>query len=221
MSHLSREFIQFFKDLSNNNSKEWFNDNRIRYEKKVRNPFKHFVTEMINRINKYDEEVQIEAKDAISRINKDIRFSKDKTPYNTHLSANISAYGKKDKAYPGFYFQFSNSNILLVGGSYMLSASQIKNVRDLLVDNGDEFDRVLNEKAFKDKFGELKGEQSKRIPEEYREFAKNQSLITNKQFYYEAELPTNQLLKNDLIDTLMSYYLAGKPVIDFLKKAFN
>jgi uncharacterized protein (TIGR02453 family) len=105
MSYFNPAFIKFFKDLSQHNTTEWFNEHRKVYEKEVKKPFAEFVDEMIKRINKYEPEINIKASDAIMRINKDIRFSKDKTPYNTYVAANISAYGKKDKSYPGFYFQ--------------------------------------------------------------------------------------------------------------------
>src|SRR5688572_23573096 len=117
MPYFSTDFIKFFKDLAKNNSSEWFNENRKVYEKEVKKPFATFVEEMIGRIRTHEPQVKIKAADAIMRINKDIRFSKDKTPYNTHVAANISPFGKKDKSYPGFYFQFSADGIKIVGGA--------------------------------------------------------------------------------------------------------
>ncbi len=102
MNFFNPTFIKFFKDLSSNNSSEWFNENRKIYENEVKKPFALFVETMIGRIKKHEPETKIEPADAIMWINKDIRFSKDKTPYNTHVAANISMMGKKDKSYPGF-----------------------------------------------------------------------------------------------------------------------
>jgi uncharacterized protein (TIGR02453 family) len=126
MSYFNSAFINFFKDLSENNSTEWFNENRKTYEKEVKKPFTDFVNEMIERIKEHEPEIEIKASDAITRINKDVRFSKDKIPYNTHVAANISKYGKKDKSYPGFYFQFSNEKILMAGGSYVIDSCKIE-----------------------------------------------------------------------------------------------
>ena len=110
MIYITKEFFTFFNGLQKNNTTEWFNDNRKAYEQHVKKPFSLLIDEMIRRISKHEPDVKITASDAIMRINKDIRFSKDKTPYNTHVSANISKYGKKNKAYPGFYLQLVRSS---------------------------------------------------------------------------------------------------------------
>ena len=97
MAYFTKDFIDFFKELAANNKKEWFDFNRKRYEKSVKQPFAEFVQEMIDRIRADDPKVDISTKDAIFRINRDVRFSKDKTPYKTHMAAIVSARGKKDK----------------------------------------------------------------------------------------------------------------------------
>lgn len=85
MQYFTQEYIDFFKYLSNNNHKEWFHDNIKRYENNIKKPFLNFVTSLIEEVSKIDDEVNLDAKKCISRINRDIRFSKDKTPYNLHL----------------------------------------------------------------------------------------------------------------------------------------
>ena len=90
MKYFSSDYLEFFKELAPNNNKDWFDKNRKRYIDSVKEPFKKFVTDLIQEISKVDDEVQIEAKDAIFRINRDIRFSKDKTPYKLNNSAIIS-----------------------------------------------------------------------------------------------------------------------------------
>ncbi len=85
MAFFTDDFSAFFKELAKNNNRDWFQDNKKRYETSVKKPFEAFVTEMLARISAADPSVQITAKDAILRINRDIRFSKDKTPYHQHL----------------------------------------------------------------------------------------------------------------------------------------
>lgn len=80
MKYFNPTFLNFFKELSKNNTTKWFNENRKIYENEVKKPFADFVEEMITRIQKYEPEVQIKPSEAISRVNKDILFSKDKTP---------------------------------------------------------------------------------------------------------------------------------------------
>ena len=163
--------------------KAWFDENRKTYEKEVKKPFSDFVEEMIKRIQKHEPDVQIKAADAIMRINKDIRFSKDKIPYNTHVAANISVYGKKDKSYPGFYFQLSPAGVMVYGGAYMVENTTLQSIREHISSNLKDFSNVYNDKLFKDKFGSIQGEQNKRLPAEFQEVAKNEPLIANKQFY--------------------------------------
>ena len=217
MSHFNPAFVKFFKELSKNNKTEWFNENRKTYEKEVKEPFSIFVEEMIQRIRKYEPEINIKPSDAIMRINKDIRFSKDKTPYNTHVSANISIYGKKDKSYPGFYFQFSHDKIMIFGGAYMIETPTLQKLRNYISENLKDFAAAYNNKNFKEKYGTIQGEKHKRVPEEFQSVAVKEPLIVNKQFYYMAELESDILIKNELPDKLMEYYLAGKKLNDFLK----
>lgn len=221
MTYFNNSFLKFFKELSKNNTTEWFNENRKTYEKEVKKPFSDFVQEMINRIQKYEPEVQIKPADAIMRINKDIRFSKDKTPYNTHVAANISVYGKKDKSYPGFYFQLSPESITIFGGAYMVESAALQNIRNYISDNLEDFSTAYNDRAFKEKFGKIQGEQNKRIPTELQAVADKEPIIVNKQFYYSASLKPDIITSDKLANNLIDYYLAGKKLNDFLKQAIK
>lgn len=221
MSYFNTSFLKFFKELSKNNTSEWFNENRKTYEKEVKKPFSDFVEEMIKRIQKYEPEVQIKPSDAIMRINKDIRFSKDKTPYNTHVASNISVYGKKDKSYPGFYFQLSPEGIMIYGGAYMVENTTLQNIRNHIAGNLKTFSTAYNDKLFKEKFGSIQGDQNKRIPTEFQAVSEKEPLIANKQFYYSASLKPDIITSDELPDKLMEYYNAGKKVNDFLKLAWK
>jgi uncharacterized protein (TIGR02453 family) len=220
MNYFSPAFLQFFKDLSADNSKEWFDANRKTYEQEVKKPFQSFVDEMITRIKKHEPEIDIKPADAITRINKDIRFSKDKTPYNTHVAANISAYGKKDKSYPGFFFQLSPEKISIFGGAYMLEPPTLEKLRRHIAKNLPAFRKAYEDKKFKEVYGSIAGEQQKRLPEEFKELAEKEPLIANKQFYYSASLPSKLVTSPDLPEKLMECYVAGKKLNEFLRQAF-
>ena len=221
MSHFNPAFTKFFKELSKNNKTDWFNENRKTYEKEVKAPFNAFVGEMIKRIQKHEPEIKIKPADAIMRINKDIRFSKDNTPYNIHVAANISAYGKKDKSYPGLYFQLSHDKIMIFGGAYMMEPATLQKVRNYIAKNLKNFSEAYGDKKFKEKFGAIQGEKSKRMPEDFQALASKEPLIANKQFYYRAELKADALLKKELPEVLMEHYIAGKKLNDFLKTALK
>lgn len=221
MSHFDKNFTDFFKELAASNNSAWFADNKKRYEVSVKNPFKSFVEEMIARIQKHEPEITIGAPDAIFRINKDVRFSKDKIPYNTHVSANISSQGRKSKEEPGFFFQLSHEGIMLYGGAYMLEPIPLQNLRTYIANNLKTFATLYNDKNFKEKYGEIQGEKNKKLPDNIKPIVEKEPLLANKQFYYTATLKPAIITQKDLPEVLMEYYKAGKKMNDFLKEGFK
>jgi len=94
-------YLDFLKSLSANNNAEWFNANKKHYETDVKKPFEAFIEKLSIEINKITPEILVSPKNSIFRINKDVRFSTDKTPYKTEMSADISSEGKKGNPCPG------------------------------------------------------------------------------------------------------------------------
>jgi uncharacterized protein (TIGR02453 family) len=129
--HLTENYRQFFMDLAPNNNAEWFNTNRKRYEKDVKVPFNNLVNALIEKLAVIDSNLKgIKASDCIFRINRDIRFSKDKTPYKLQMSAAIAPGGKKNMTYPGFYFEATPEGINIYGGVYMAEKKPIGSYSD-------------------------------------------------------------------------------------------
>ena len=126
----TKGYLEFFKELAANNNKEWFDQNRKRYDKEVKKPFNAFIAETIELLRADDAEIDLLPKDAIFRINRDIRFSKDKTPYKTNMAAIISAHGKGDKRLPGMYIQISAEDLRFYSGCHMLEKEDLVNVRN-------------------------------------------------------------------------------------------
>lgn len=221
MTHFSPAFIKFFKDLSKNNSTAWFNENRKTYENEVKKPFAAFVGELISRAQKLDPEIQISPSEAITRINKDIRFSKDKIPYNTHVSAIISKTGKKSKEYPGMYIQVGPEKVVIFGGCYMPEKENLYKIRTYIAKNGKDFEKALSNADFKKKYGTIQGEKNKVLPPEFKKLVDKQPLIANKNFYFMAEIPAKEITSAKFADIVMDYYKSGRPVNSMLIKAFS
>src|SRR5689334_10215404 len=129
-AYFTKEFLDFFNKLEKNNNKEWFDRNKPTYENAVKNPFKKLVEDLIEQIRKHDKDLSTDAKESIFRINRDIRFSKDKTPYKTNVSANISKLGKRSPDHPGFYIQLGADMLMIGGGAYAPDKDQLKKIRD-------------------------------------------------------------------------------------------
>ncbi|MFN3875208.1 MAG: DUF2461 domain-containing protein, partial [Flavobacteriales bacterium] len=183
MAWFTPDFNRFFKDLAKNNRKEWFDANRDRYERSVKQPFEAFVAEAIGRIAAHDKSMAIAPKDAIFRINRDIRFSKDKAPYKLEASAIISPAGRKDHGIPGLYFALGPESVKFYGGCYMPDKERLQAIREAIAKDGKGFRRVIEAKPFKERFGMVQGEANKVLPPEFRPHAAHEPLIANKQFY--------------------------------------
>jgi uncharacterized protein (TIGR02453 family) len=221
MSHFTEEYHKFFTGLKKNNKKEWFDKNRKIYEGQVKEPFRGFVEEMIVRIYADNPDVLINAPEAIFRINRDIRFSKDKTPYKTHMSAFISPGGKKAKEDPGIYFQLGVDGIRIYSGLHSLDKEKLEKIRWSIAHNLDEFASIINNKNFKSKFDRILGDKHKRIPPEFKEAAEKQPLIANKDFYVMANLDKSYITHSKLPDILMEYYYTVKPLLVFFTVALQ
>ncbi|WP_299185873.1 DUF2461 domain-containing protein [uncultured Aquimarina sp.] len=219
MQYFTEDFVNFFKELEQNNHKEWFHANKKRYELSIKKPFEVFVDRMIQEIQKYDPTLKIEAKDCILRINKDIRFSKDKTPYNIHYTAFVSRGGRKDKSVPGMFLRFSPEMVGVMGGCFGVSKEQLHGIRTKISQDSSGFRKLLNDDDFVQKFGSIKGRALKRVPKEWKEAFEKEPLIANKQFYFVGEESPDLITSESLIDKLMDYWKVMRPMNEYLTKA--
>ena len=219
MQYFSQDYLEFFKELAANNNKDWFDENRKRYETVVREPFKVFIGDLIKALSRNDTSLHIEPKDAIFRINRDIRFSKDKTPYKLNNSAIISSKGRKDKNHPGVYIELGPEKFAFYGGIYMPDSKQVQKLRTYFKHHSSELNNLLEETNFKNIFGDLHGEKSKRIPSEFKESAEAQPLLMNKQWYYYTHLPAEVIPSNNLMETVLDLEQKAALMKNFLIKS--
>jgi uncharacterized protein (TIGR02453 family) len=129
MKYFTREYIQFFEELEKNNNKEWFHSNKKRYNKHVKEPLMQFVTDVITELQKLDPQIDIDPKKCIKRINKDVRFSKDKTPYKMRSFVHIYKGDKMDPI-TAVAFQMGAKNMGIMNGYYMPTAERLQHIRD-------------------------------------------------------------------------------------------
>lgn len=219
MTYFDNDFLSFFKDLSANNNKDWFHENKKRYERSVKKPFYGFLADLIQALRDAGEEMDLEPKDCVSRINRDIRFSKDKTPYNLHFTAFLSPKGKKDKSFPGIYLRFSPESTWIMGGAYMPSKDQLGGIREKIAEDISGFRELIGDDEFTKTFGEIQGDVNKRVPKELKELVTQEPLLLNKQFYFMAQLPAETICQPDLLEQIMHHWEAAKPINSFLREA--
>ena len=221
MAYFTPDFAAFLRELEKCNNKEWFDANRSRYEESVREPFFRFVAEVIEKVSAVDPAVDISPKEAIFRINRDIRFSKDKRPYKTSVSAVITPGGRKTMHVPGLYLELRAREIRVYGGAHMLDTAGLLAVRRAIAVDPKRFRELVSAKAFTERYGEVLGGKHKRIPPEFREVAEQEPLMANKQFYYFAKLKPALLTDDSLIAEIMECYNAGRGVMHFLRAALG
>ncbi|MBI1287802.1 MAG: TIGR02453 family protein [Flavobacteriales bacterium] len=221
MPYFTPDFLDFFKELAANNNRDWFTENKKRYERSVKEPFNVFVQDVIDRAAKTDDRFAGLAKDAVFRIYKDVRFSKDKTPYKLQMGAVIAPGGKKDVTSPGMYLELGPEHFRFYSGVYLPDKDVLQRIREYILKNLTELDKLLSDKKFVENFGELRGEKNKILPKEFKAAAEKQPYLFNKQFYFFATLPPETILEENLADVVMNYFSASEPMRNYLSKAIG
>ncbi len=219
MRYFDSSFHSFFEGLAANNTKEWFDSQRNIYEKSIKKPFVKLVEDLMKKVSEFDNNLPVSAQKAIFRINRDIRFSKDKSPYKTHVAAFLSSQSKNPD-FAGYYFMLSAKGLELGGGLYQPTKEAIDKVRSEILYHTLEFSTIIESEEFVKKYGSLQGEKNKIIASQYKELIDNQPFILNKQFFYWAELDDRDLIVSDnLVDLIASYFKAGYAMNNFLRRA--
>lgn len=221
MQYFTKEFLQFFKELEKNNNRDWFNENKKTFKELVEKPWVNFVETVIDQVSAIDPTIKMTAKEGVFRIYKDVRFSKDKTPYKTQMSAVVAEGGRKGKKAGGVYLEASADSFKIYSGFYMPDRTDLQKVREAIASDLTGFAAILAEADFKEKFGEMQGDKNKRIPKEFKEDSEKQPLIFNKSFYVFNELPAKILLQDDLLDIVTTHFQIAKPLGDFFLEAIK
>ncbi len=163
----------------------------------------------------------MEPRDAMFRIARDVRFSRDKSPYKPWMAAAIAPGGRRTGRSPGFYFAVRRGGVEVGGGMYDPERELVPRIRRAIAADGARLQKALREKASRELVGgELLGERSKRLPPELAAAAARYPWVANKQFYYFAEHEDPALItRPDLGDWLFTHFEAARGVHEFLKDA--
>ncbi len=222
MSHLTAETLRFLAELEENNNRDWFQANKKRYETHVKVPFQRLVDDLIDRLSAIDPAMLTTSREAIFRINRDIRFSADKSPYKTHLGAVISTQGKNAPLIDGLYLQVGAHECFMAAGVYMPDPKQILAIREAMAADPARVCGLLEDPAFSTAFGKIEGEKNKVIAKELKAAAEQQPLIYNKQFFYTHYFKdVSVVLEADFAERLIKLCHIAGPWNDFLREALT
>lgn len=217
---ISKETLLFLQNLEDNNNRDWLQANKKDFEK-AKADFAEFVGKLIVGISKFDPDVSGLAPDAcIFRIYRDIRFSKDKSPYKTHFGAYISPGGRKTNS-PGYYIHIQpGGQSFLAGGKHMPEPKELLSIRQAIAEKTDEFLKITNGKSFKELYGEMDGEKLKTPPKGFARDHPAIEYLKFKSFAVSHELKKDKALTEaGFPEYVVSTFKELKPFIDFLRKA--
>lgn len=217
---LSKETFDFLKNLDKNNNRDWLQANKKEFETAKAN-FAGFVGELIAGISGFDPEVSGLAPDAcIFRIYRDIRFSKDKSPYKTHFGAYISPGGRKINS-PGYYIHIQpGGQSFLAAGKHMPEPKELLLIRQAVAGKTKEFLKIVEGKKFRALFGELHGEKLKTAPKGFPGDHPAMEYLKFKSFTVATPQEKDKaVLSADFPAGVVKTFRETKPLIDFLRKA--
>jgi len=220
---LTKKTIQFLKDLKKNNNREWFAANKSRYEE-AKTEFENFLDTLIPKLAKFDKSIaNLKAKNCVFRIYRDVRFSKDKSPYKTHFGAHITSGGKKSEIHSkaGYYIHVEVGDAMLAGGAYLPPTEWLNAIRQEINYNANDFKKILNSAEFKKYFGKMEGEKLVKAPKGYEPNHPEIELLKHKSFLATHKISEKELLSKDFLSHTVKVFKALEPFDNFLNRAMD
>ncbi len=212
---------KFLRALRKNNNRDWFLANKAKYEESVREPLIELVHEVGAELDEYSPGYVTDPKRAVYRIYRDVRFSKDKSPYKTHVAAVFAFRGPEKHAGAGFYFHFSADELLVGGGVYAPGSSELLKIRQQIAADPDELRAIIRDRTFKKLFTTIEGEQLKRIPKGFPQDHPGADLLVYKQFLAGATLPASEVESPNISKTITKHFKAIAPFLHYLNRAIS
>lgn len=217
------DFLGFFADLSANNSRPWFNDNKARYYESVVNPISEFIVCMAPRLARISPHYVADPRPhggSMFRIHRDTRFSKDKTPYKTHAGVQFRHARGKDAHAPGFYVHLAADGLFFGGGIWLPPNPQLARIRDFIVDNARSWSRIANARSVQ-QAGGIQGDALQRPPRGYEASHPHIADLKRKSFYVMIEAPAADALKPGFIDQVTEAFRCAAPLNRFVCDALD
>jgi uncharacterized protein (TIGR02453 family) len=218
----SPDVIEFFRGLDRNNKRDWFQPRKEIYEAKVKEPMREMVGALNGVMASFAPGHVTDPDKAIYRIYRDTRFSKDKTPYKTHIAAHFKPRNLAQAEGAGYYFAVSHKEVAVGGGMYMPSPPTLLAVRTHLAQNFEDFERVTSGRALKKLLGgELHGERLSRVPKGFAADHPAAEALKYKSLFYYVELPPDLATSKTLFAEVRKRFEAIAPFVDFLNAPFR
>lgn len=208
----------FLKTLSKNNNREWFTNHKDTYTKE-QNHIIDFADALLHELNKHDVIETPSGKKACYRIYRDVRFSKDKTPYCTYFSGSYRRATKYRRG--GLYFHLEPGNSWLAGGFWSPNAEDLKRVRDDIAYDANPLRKILKSKSFIETFGTLQGEQLKTSPKGFDAHHEAIDLLRYKQFLLVKKFTDAEVLSDTFVKQANQTFKYMRPFLDYMSEVLT
>jgi uncharacterized protein (TIGR02453 family) len=210
------EAMQFFKNLSRNNNRDWFQPRKPIFEEKVKQPMRELVEALNGSLKSFAPEYVTDPDKAIYRFYRDTRFSKDKTPYKDHIAASFRRSGAGPHKEGGYYLQVSHKDVAVGGGVYMPEPDVLLAIRRHIAENHKELRRILSAPAVRRSLGDLQGEQLTRVPKGFPPTHAAADLLRFKSLFLYVKLAPEVATTPQFLREVLTRFRAMKPFLDFL-----
>jgi uncharacterized protein (TIGR02453 family) len=214
--------IDFLRRLKRNNNRDWFEKHKHEYEAEVKLPMQSLIASLQPYFESFAPQFDINPRRSLFRIYRDIRFSKDKTPYKTHVAAHFVLRGKpKGVEGSGFYLHIEPGEIFLGGGIYMPDNDQLKKIRKAIVDRSREFLAIVRNRDFMKRFKQIEGERLQRVPRGYDPSHPMAEWLKLKQFFVGVGWKEETCRKKSFVKDIAKVYKDAAPLVAFLNDAMK
>lgn len=202
--------LDFFKKLQKNNNREWFTENKPEF-KSIEADVKNVYNELNDRLNAHDEIDKMK----MFRIYRDVRFSKDKTPYKTHFGG--SFHRKKPELRGGYYLHIApNNESFIATGFWEPNKEDLFRIRKEFEMDASEMRDIMNDKAFKSVWGDLVGDEVKTAPKGFSKDHENIDLIKKKMYIFTRKFTDKEVTSKDFLDTVDDSFKAIRPFFNYM-----
>jgi uncharacterized protein (TIGR02453 family) len=208
--------LAFLRKLEKNNNRPWFEDHRADYEEALAR-FEDFVAALISEISRFDDLGSVAPGDCLFRIYRDVRFSKDKSPYKTAMGASIGPGGRKSMGFPYYLHVQPGDHSMLAGGWHMPSPAQFASWRAAIDRDSSRIKKIVGRKEFAAAFGQLAGERFARVPRGYAADHPAHELLRLKEMAVMHTLTDKDVLSSSVVRESVSVYKTMKPFLDYLQ----
>jgi len=220
---LTKDSLQFLEDLKANNNRDWFLDNKKRYDV-FKKDYQQLVSDFLDAMKPLDPSLEmLEVKNCTFRINRDIRFSKDKSPYKDHIGVWLSS-GAKGMNRSGYYVHIAKAGSFIAGGLYCPEAEDLKKVRKEIAYFHEDLEEIIDSKNFQKEFGDFDRNEKNVLKNPPRGYEKEHPAIDFlklKSFETSQKFDINEVTKEDFVAKMSKKLIVLKPLNDFINRALT